>query len=469
MTAAGKEPGATTHQVFISYANENINSTSSDRNVADQICSALESQSIRCWIAHRNILPGDEWLNAIIDAVERSKIIILVFSANTEQSQWVKDEITLALNREIKIIPFRIENVSPRQSLRILDVRCQWMDAFTPPLEKHIGRLVEVVGEQLGKEPAVPIKKKKLNDQPGADQVKSAAKKIRVVKEKTGKSPDMPEDVKKVISKAHKVDKNKNGYWEAYYQDGIIMVYIPPGKFTMGSDEGEEIEKPSHEVELDGYWMGKIPVTNMQYVSFLNDSGIDHKTGCNGERCINTDIESKDSHIKCTKDNYQFEPGCENHPVIAVSWYGAAEYCKWLSKKIGQEFKLPTEAQWENAARGNDQRKYPWGSKEPNIDLANFNRNIGKTTPVGSYPEGASPYGLMDMAGNVWEWCSDWYEAYYYKISPLKNPTGPNRGSNRVIRGGNWRREARFLCCTYRSHTEPSTRYVVLGFRLRQD
>ncbi|UCH98654.1 MAG: SUMF1/EgtB/PvdO family nonheme iron enzyme [Candidatus Aminicenantes bacterium] len=180
-------------------------------------------------------------------------------------------------------------------------------------------------------------------------------------------------------------------------------------------------------------------------------------------------MESKDSHIKCTKGNYQFEPGCENHPVISVSWYGAAEYCKWLSKKIGQEFKLPTEAQWEKAARGSDQRKYPWGSREPNIDLANFNRNIGKTTPVGSYPEGASPYGLMDMAGNVWEWCNDWYNPDYYKNSSPNNPPGPASGSKRVMRGGNWRREARFLRCAYRALSEPSTRYVVLGFRLRQD
>jgi hypothetical protein len=150
MTDAGKEPGAPTHQVFISYASENINFITSDRQVADQICSALESQSIRCWIAHRNILPGDEWLNAIIDAVEKPKIIVLVFSANTEQSQWVKDEITLTLNWEIKIIPFCIENVSPQQALRILNIHCQCMDAFTPPLEKNIERLVKIVSRHLG-------------------------------------------------------------------------------------------------------------------------------------------------------------------------------------------------------------------------------------------------------------------------------------------------------------------------------
>jgi formylglycine-generating enzyme required for sulfatase activity len=390
MTTAGKEADTTTHQVFISYASENIDSITSDRQVADQICSALESQGIRCWIAHRNILPGNEWLNAIIDAVDQSKIIVLVFSAITEQSQWVKDEITLALNRKIKIIPFRLENVSPQQSLRILDVRCQWMDAFSPPLKKHIENLVKIVSRHLGKELAAPIKKENLKE-----------------------SLDMPEDVKKVISKAHKVEKNTNGYWEAYYQDGIVMVYIPPGEFMMGQ-KGEEMkwlighigektyysyyinETPLHKVYLEGYWLGKYEVTFAQYDLY-----------CNENKTEKPDDEGW---------------GRENRPVIYVSWDDAAAYCEWLSQKTGLKFILPTEAQWEEAACGNDQRKYPWGSKEPYIGLANFNRNIGKTTPVGSYPEGASSYGLLDMAGNVWELCSDWYEAGYYKDSYQKNP-----------------------------------------------
>lgn len=270
----------------------------------------------------------------------------------------------------------------------------------------------------------------------------------------------MPEDVKKVISKAQEVDKNKNGFWEAYYQDRIVMLYIPPGEFMMGQTEeekkwlidkiGEEDynpyyanETPLHKVYLDGYWIGKYEVTYVQFDRY----------------CKETKREKPDDEGW----------GRVNRPVIYVSWYEAAAYCQWLSNKTGLQFNLPTEAQWEKVARGNDLRKYPWGRREPDKSLANFSGNIGKTAPVGSYPSGASPYGLLDMAGNVWEWCSDWYEAVYYKNSPLKNPDGPNSSSYRVLRGGGWYDYARNLRCAYRGCYWPSFRCVFLGFRLRQD
>jgi formylglycine-generating enzyme required for sulfatase activity len=460
MTAAGKEPGIAAHQVFISYASDNVNSTTSDRQVADQICTALESQGIRCWIAHRDILPGNPWMEAITDAVDQTKIIVLVFSANTEKSKWVKDEIGLALEEDKTIIPFRIQEVYPQRALKLLKVRCHWMHAFTPPLEKHIESLVNIVSRHLGLEPAIPVKKEELKEKPGADQVKPAAREITPVKENKKEAPDMPGDVKKVISIAHKVEKNKNGFWEAYYQDGIVMVYVPPGEFMMGQTAEEkkwlidqigekdynsyyERETPLHKVYLDGYWIGKHEVTFAQYDRYCND-------------------------IKKEKPDDR-SWGRENRPVINVSWTEAVAYCEWLSQKIGLQFNLPTEAQWEKAARGSDQRKYPWGSREPDKDLANFSGNVGKTTPVGSYPTGASPYGLLDMAGNVWEWCSDWYEAGYYKNSPLKNPAGPDSGSDRVVRGGSWDYYARDLRCAYRIDFGPSNRDFSLGFRLRQD
>jgi formylglycine-generating enzyme required for sulfatase activity len=431
MTVAGKEPGTAGHQVFISYASDNIHSTTSDRQVADQICSALESQGIRCWIAHRDILPGDDWMDDIIDAVDQAKIVVLVFSANTEKSQWVKDEIKLALEEKRTIIPFRIQDVSPQRALKLLKVRCQWMDAFTPPLENHIDNLVKIVSRHLGLEPAI---KKEV--------------------------PDMPGDVKKVIPIAQKVEKNKNGYWEAHYQDGIVMVYIPPGEFMMGQTDEEKKwlidqidekyynsycanETPLHKVYLDSYWIGKYEVTFAQYDRYCND-------------------------IKKEKPGDEGW-GRENRPVINVSWDDASAYCEWLSQQTGLQFKLPTEAQWEKAARGNDQRKYPWGSRELDKDLANFSVNVCKTTPVGSYPTGASPYGLLDMAGNVWEWCGDWYEAGYYKNSPLKNPSGPDSGSDRVFRGGGWSYYFGGLRCANRDDSGPALRTSYLGFRLRQD
>lgn len=285
-----------------------------------------------------------------------------------------------------------------------------------------------------------------------------------------------PEDVKAIETKASKenikieIKQNQKGFWEVDYKEyKITMIYIPPGKFMMGSDDGEAYEKPLHEVDLDGYFIGKTEVTNAQYVEFLNNSKIDHKSGCQGKPCIDTHKDNTDSHIIGTKKNYNVEQGYEDHPVICVRWYGAVKYCEWLSDKTGLNFKLPTEAQWEKAARGNDRREYPWDSRFPDKNLANFDGNIGKTTPVDFYPAGTSPYGLLDMAGNVWEWCSDWYKAEYYKNSPPKNPEGPNSGSYRVIRGGSWDGYAWDLRCAYRTYGRPSGRSYDLGFRLGQD
>ena len=132
--------------------------------------------------------------------------------------------------------------------------------------------------------------------------------------------------------------------------------------------------------------------------------------------------------------------GRGNRPVINATMNDAVAFCKWLSDKTGKTFKLPTEAQWEKAARGTDQRMYPWGNEWPdkNSNRGNFNMILGKTSPVGSYPLGSSPYGILDMNGNLREYCSDWYDANYYSVSPENNPQGPSSGSARVMRGGFW-------------------------------
>ncbi|NIM16214.1 MAG: SUMF1/EgtB/PvdO family nonheme iron enzyme, partial [Candidatus Aminicenantes bacterium] len=386
-----EETKGTIHDVFISYATDKgDSSTSKDSEVAEKLCSALESQGIRCWIAPRDVLPGGSWLNAIIDAVEKSKVVVLVFSENANHSRWVNDEVTLALDKNITIIPFRIDDVSPEGELRILQVRCQWLDAYTPPMEKHVDQLVTVVGRHLGVKPKKTVKRTE------TIKVKEPPK---AVKEKIQESEEIPEYVKIVQSKAQRVYKNEKGFWEADYGDGIVMVYIPPGEFTMGSYDYDG-EKPPHTVYLDGYWMGKYAVTFDQYDKYCGET-------------------------------YQEEPndkgwGRGKRPVINVSWDDAVDYCRWLSGKIGLTFKLPTEAQWEKAARGTDGRTYPWGNKKPDKKLAKFREFFfGKTSPVGSYPQGESPYGILDMAGNVCEWCSDWYGRNYYKNSPRENPQGP--------------------------------------------
>jgi serine/threonine-protein kinase len=255
----------------------------------------------------------------------------------------------------------------------------------------------------------------------------------------------------KINKKTRQIYKNSKGFWEADYGDGIVMVYIPPGEFAMGSNDYDD-EKPPHSVYLDGYWMGKHEVTFAQY----------------------------DKYCEETQKKKPDDRGCGrgNRPVIYVSWNEASAYCDWLSNRTGLSFKLPTEAQWEKAARGIDGHKYPWGNHGPyyngkyyaNYDPGKYEEDGFKSTaPVGSFPQGASPYGLLDMAGNVWEWCGDWYDKNYYKNSPKNNPTGPESGSVRVVRGGGWSSYAGNLRCAVRGNGRPSERVNDLGFRLCQD
>jgi formylglycine-generating enzyme required for sulfatase activity len=247
----------------------------------------------------------------------------------------------------------------------------------------------------------------------------------------------------------------------------------------MGSNEYDR-EKPPHTVYLDGYWIGKYEVTIKQFGLFVKDTG------------YITEAEKSGGAYTWTGEKWEQKEGIDwknpgfkqedNHPVVCVSWNDVVEYCKWLSGKKGVNFKLPTEAQWEKAARGTDRRKYPWGNHVPyykgkwycNYAAHDSWKKRGEdgfefTSPVGSYPQGASPYGLLDMAGNVWEWCSDLFESDYYKKSPKKNPTGSESGTYRVLRGGSWHGSALYLRCSYRSGDGPSNRYDSAGFRLCQD
>jgi formylglycine-generating enzyme required for sulfatase activity len=197
------------------------------------------------------------------------------------------------------------------------------------------------------------------------------------------------------------------------------MVFVPAGEFTMGSSDADKDaygdEKPQHTVYLDAFWMDKYEVTNAQY-----------------KKCVDAGKCSRPSESKSyTRSSYYGNASFDNYPVIYVSWNDAKTYCEWAGKR------LPTEAEWEKAARGADGRIYPWGNTF-DISKVNAERKVGDTTEVGAYPAGASPYGALDMAGNVWEWVADWYSANYYASSPRNNPTGPSSGQYRVVRGGAW-------------------------------
>ncbi|MGB8649012.1 MAG: SUMF1/EgtB/PvdO family nonheme iron enzyme [Anaerolineae bacterium] len=198
-------------------------------------------------------------------------------------------------------------------------------------------------------------------------------------------------------------------------------------------------EQPQHKVYLDEYLIGKYPVTVAQFAAFAKATG--HKAV--------GDVQKKG-----------------NHPATNVSWDDAVAFCKWASEVTKRAVRLPTEAEWEKAARGTGGRVYPWGDP---FDKRLLNSSEGEnegTTPVGSYPGGASPYDALDMAGNVWEWCADWFAEDYYKNSPMHNPTGPTTGDDRVIRGGAFNYPQSNARCAYRSWCRPYSTSSLQGFRV---
>ena len=235
--------------------------------------------------------------------------------------------------------------------------------------------------------------------------------------------------------------------------DGAVMILIPEGEFLMGSanSEGYRNESPQRKVYLDSYYIDKFEVTNVQYREFMKETG-----------------------RKSPRDWSDYDTRWLNHPVVGVSWHDAVAYAEWAGKR------LPTEAEWEKSARGTDGRKYPWGNISPDAGgRYRANYKVGKygaangysnTSPVGSFPSGASPYGVMDMAGNVWEWCADWYDSGYYRKAPTKNPPGPTSGKHRVLRGGAWLNDDTFhLRCAARGWHAPKLTFHYVGFRCVRD
>ena len=219
--------------------------------------------------------------------------------------------------------------------------------------------------------------------------------------------------------------------------DGMVQVFIPEGSFRMGGLDvkAEADEKPDHAVSMSAFWLDKLEITNAMYMICVQDGA-----------CEPPDFFRSEKHQK-----YFNTEEYADYPVIYVTWGDATDYCSWAGKR------LPTEAEWERGARGDDFRSFPWGDERPDTSRANFDHKINDVSRVGSFPAGASPYGVLDMSGNVWEWVSDFYDAGYYSLAVAANPSGPLAAKGmlsqlRVIRGGSYQDVEKDIRVTNRGH-----------------
>jgi formylglycine-generating enzyme required for sulfatase activity len=239
------------------------------------------------------------------------------------------------------------------------------------------------------------------------------------------------------------------------------MIPIPAGPFTMGRDNGPEDERPAHRVTLAAFEIDQFPVTNDDFAKFLNAKGLRNTLG---ERRFDDDDNDARIHPSPQKNTqstlWQADSGFERHPVVEASWVGARDYCEWLGKR------LPTEAQWEKAARGTDARKYPWGADLPTLQRARFASGYNQTANVDAFPAGVSPYGVWDMAGNAWEWVSSAYRPYPYREDDGRENL--EAGPVRSTRGGGHDSSASEITTTQRGLTlsrAPQAGHHNIGFR----
>ena len=239
---------------------------------------------------------------------------------------------------------------------------------------------------------------------------------------------------------------------EVVDERGVVMVFIPGGTFLMGSADNAD-EQPVHEVTISPFLIDKYPITNESYAAFLEEASL-WRPGARNSLLLDEDYLAawEDGHMPLS---------LAQHPVVWVTWWQALKgYCSW------RDGRLPTEAEWEFAGRGTDSRVFPWGNRWRSRRCNHYRMGAHWTSPVGEFPEGRSPFGVMDMSGNVWEWCMDWYAPDSYANGPRENPTGPRYGRARSIRGGSRFNHANFVKLTKRLYFPPHRSDLSIGFRV---
>jgi formylglycine-generating enzyme required for sulfatase activity len=420
------------HEVFVSYSTK-------DKAVAESVCSYLEGKGISCWIAPRDIFGGQDFGAAITEAIQGCRIVVLIFSSAANASRQIGREMKLAVDNDKTVIPVRLENIPIADNFAYFLGAAQWLEAVEGLKEEHLQRLGNtilsyrrkadrpvVVAHAAESQTAAPLGKTYKEKQPteagwvrrygiyvGLALVVLVAGTILVIRISihTGKSKVNPDD-------------------------GQRYAYISPGTFRMGCSQGDTYcfpnESPAHDVQITkGYWIQEIEVTVGSYHKFCARGGRPRPAAP------------------------KFPQG-DDHPVVNVSWNDADTYCK------GAGGRLPTEAEWEYAARA--------GTTEPRYGDLDEIAWYGKNSKGGTHPGGKKTpnrWGLYDMLGNAWEWCGDWYGAY--SANPVIDPQGPLNGAMRVIRGAAWDSYVWGARTSDRGAMPPDYRQIVVGFRCVRD
>jgi formylglycine-generating enzyme required for sulfatase activity len=378
--------------------------TKEDGQFAHRLAADLRRLGVSVWIAPESIRPGEGWVDAIERGLEESSHVVVVLTPAALQSRWVKKEtnVAIALERKerIEVIPLDVEECEVPPLLGSYH-----MVYFRRDYDAGLRKLAERLGVRIT--PPEPVRP----------------------------PVTMPEAVPPTVIERVKPFEPE-------------MVLIPAGDFLMGSDptkdkDAEEIEQPQHTLYLPDYHLAKTPLTNAQYAAFVQATG-----------------HEQPEHWKGGKP----PSGKEDHPVVWVSWHDAVAYYRWLSEVTGRPYRLPSEAEWEKGARGTDGRLWPWGNEWDAKRCNTIESGKGDTTPVGAYPQGASPYGLLDMAGNVWEWMRSVVKSYPY--DPDDGREDLEAEGARVLRGGSWSNIQFYARCVERDWYYPDDSLDTFGFRL---
>jgi formylglycine-generating enzyme required for sulfatase activity len=472
-------------KVFLCHAH-------SDRNAVRDLYQHLIEDGVDAWLDKEKLLPGQDWELEIRKAVRESDVVVVCLSTQFNQAGFRQKEVRLALDTamekpegEIFIIPARLDECDTLDSLS----KWRWVDLFDDDgyaiLLRALRARAQTIGSRLDKKSvasSIPLlDRNKIPLPRNGDKLKAeevAPRKLNpaVIVALIGlvgtllaalissplfenllpssPSPTITLSIPTETAIPTTTATPAQTVTPTVVSSGVEMLdnrdvpvlLVPAGEFTMGSEKGDANESPVHRVYVDAFYMDKYEVTNALYKVCVEAGGC-------------TPPQNKSSY---TRSQYYGNSEFDNYPVIYVDWNQSNAYCEWRGGS------LPTEAQWEKAAHDADGNPYPWGTGT-DCNKANYWGNdvvcVGDTTSVGRYESGKDPYGIYDLAGNVWEWTADWYFETYYQESPLTNPLGPDRGQYRVLRGGAWSEYGSTLRASIRYAAAPDVTNFNLGFR----